>query len=443
MGNTCAGFDKRLQSFLAGHPDITNKTEIARQLDVTRSSLRRALKRLGLQLAASSPQASASALPQRGITYTEGDNSATLTSVSARIKTVAEALRKGQVDTRVWEPDRFVVNSWEVGSKDCDGEVRVTPLWQIKVWLKRKSPQQQSLETLIDDLQNHAPIVPKIKRPKPQRKLHRALEVSILDPHFGMRCFQPSADHAWDMDTCETMVMTCIDRLLADANSYGPFDEIVFPFGNDFLHCDNIFHTTTAGTGQPEADSWHEMYLRGEKLALAMVEALKSVAPVHILVIPGNHARQSEFTMGRLLNAYYHRDKNVNIDASSSPYKFWRYGVNLLGFEHGHSVRPAIRLAALMANECREAWGETVFREWHIGDQHRKASSKPSAFEEQGVSIEYLPGLTAPNEWHKIKSYNWQKRAALAYVWDKSAGPVARLQVNIDSYTGKIMRAEV
>jgi hypothetical protein len=33
--------------------------------------------------------------------------------------------------------------------------------------------------------------------------------------------------------------------------------------------------------------------------------------------------------------------------------------------------------------------------------------------EEQGGSVEYLPGLTPPNEWHRIKSFNWQKRAGM------------------------------
>jgi hypothetical protein len=43
----------------------------------------------------------------------------------------------------------------------------------------------------------------------------------------------------------------------------------------------------------------------------------------------------------------------VTVDASASPYKFFHYGVNLIGFDHGHSIRQAVRLAALMANECR------------------------------------------------------------------------------------------
>jgi hypothetical protein len=57
--------------------------------------------------------------------------------------------------------------------------------------------------------------------------------------------------------------------------------------------------------------------------------------------------------------------------------------------------------------------------------------------EEQGVSVEYLPSITPPNDWHRLHAFNWQKRGALAFVWDYEHGQIARLQVNLNSYTGK------
>jgi len=152
---------------------------------------------------------------------------------------------------------------------------------------------------------------------------------------------------------------------------------------------------------------------------------------VEIYSIPGNHDRSTSFMLGRVLNAYFRNDNNVTIHADDSPYKFHRFGVTLIGFEHGHSI-PPIRMAGLMANEVPHDWAATEYREWHIGDQHRKGSARPSVFEEQGVSVEFLPGITAPNEWHRLKSFNWQKRGSMAFVYDEKAGPIARLQVNVD-----------
>jgi hypothetical protein len=185
--------------------------------------------------------------------------------------------------------------------------------------------------------------------------------------------------------------------------------------------------------------SWHEVYKQGKNLAIEMVGTLRDFAPVKIYQVPGNHSTHSDYTIGLILDAYFHNDDSVEVDCSSSPYKFHRFGTNLIGYEHGHSV-PVIRLAALMANMVPKDWAETSYREYHLGDQHRKATSKPSSFEEQGVSIEYLAGLTPPNAWHKTHAYNFQKRGAVAFVWDHDRGQLAKLCVNLDNYTGKPMQ---
>lgn len=360
--------------------------------------------------------------------------------------------KKTNIDQDVWEAERFIVETYPVPMKlqvttEYDGKVKshydkpaVVKCWLIKVWVRRKknNAPERTLEALIDKLKECGPIQanPMVIEPS---KHHRQLEVSMFDPHFGMRCFQPGADKNYDMDKAEKILTEMLSKILKLAEVYGPFERIIFPVGNDYLHSDNLTHTTTGGTPQPEMDSWQEVYVRGEELAIKQVETLKKIAPVTIIMVPGNHDRQSAFTMGRLLKAYYHNDVNVEIQADSSPYKFYHYGVNLIGFEHGHSIKQTVRLAALMANECRDVWGETVYREWHLGDQHRKGSACTSTMEEQGVSVEYLPGLTPVNEWHKLKSFSWQKRAGMGFVWDKDAGPIARVQVNINNYTGEIM----
>jgi hypothetical protein len=373
-----------------------------------------------------------------------------ITTRSLGVKTLEGALRAAKVDRRVWEVDRHVINFWEVTTKlkkfnkkgiRVSDQPHTYTNYQVKVWLKRKKPELLAMEDILAEIKRTKIIQPKIKRiPLKKMKHRRTLEVSIMDPHLGLSCYKPGADNPWSIDKCESMVMTMIDRLIELNKVYGPYERILFPFGNDFLHADTVFHTTTEGTKQPEMESWQYVYMRAEKLGIAMINRLREVAPVHVVSVMGNHARQSEFALGRTLNAYFHTYNDVTCDVDSSPYKFYPYGVCLVGFEHGHSIKQTVRLAALMANECRiNGWQEARWCEWHLGDQHRKGSAKPVMMEEQGVSVEFLPGLTPPNEWHKIKSFNWQKRAGLAFVWDKVRGPIARTQISIDNYTGEIL----
>ena len=368
--------------------------------------------------------------------------------IGTEISTPEELIADAEIDLAVWEVDRITVNNWEVAGRRKGGQAAVdvdkkkalawqpdslwkTPLRQIKISFRRISNECRAIADLLTLLETAAPKVAKLKRAKPaDGEPRRCLEISIMDPHLGLQCFPPAADAAWDVEMCERVAMQAVENLLKLSKPYAPVEQIVFPFGNDYLHVDTLFHTTTAGTGQPEAVAFHHIYRRGIELAVAMVDRMKQVAPVKVLQIPGNHDRQTSYTLGCVLEAYYRNDENVEVDASSSPYKFFRYGKTLLGFEHGHSIQP-IRLAAIMANEVADDWAATTYREWHLGDQHRKGSGKPSTLAEQGVGVEYLPSITTANEWHRLKGLNHGQRGACAFIYDFDGGPVARLQVNL------------
>ncbi len=392
-----------------------------------------------------------------GLTVEANKDGQTVTSVSYSIRTLDEALEAAKVDASVWDVERYAINKWDGFNKDVEREVVwshgkatgrmtqharpiVTPLWQVKVWLKRKQPEVVATESLIERLKSSSPFIKSAQRKPPRGKLRRSLEVSITDPHVGLVTHYPEGDGPQDLESAGATILAAMDDLIEKAAPFGPFEEVFMPFGNDFVHADTVFHTTTAGTPQPEMESWSRVVLYAELVAIEMVNRLRKIAPVYVYEVPGNHSRMTDFMLSRIVKATFHADPNVHVDASSSPYKFHRYGKTLIGFEHGHSI-PAIRLASLMANERPKDWQETEYREWHLGDQHRKGSSKPSTLEEQGVSVEYLPGLTVPNEWHRIKSFNHQKRGAMAFAYDFTGGPIARIQHNISPYTHQPMRS--
>lgn len=334
----------------------------------------------------------------------------------------------------------FKPNTWPIQIKGKPPMVA----HQAKGTFAPPKPGKFVIDNLLEELKSLSPMVPRIHKPRQQKDQRRMLEISIMDPHVGLQCFKPEANADYNLDMARNLYLWAVNELAALGQGYGAVDEILFPIGNDFLHAEltvmnkGTGHATTGGTAQPEMTSWHHVYMAGEAMLRDAITYLSKIAPVHVIQIPGNHDKISSFTLGRVMNAFFWNDDNVIVDCSPAPYKFKEYGCNLIGFEHGHNVAQ-IRLAAVMANEMPEAWARTAggYREWHLGDQHRKGSAKPSMLEEQGVSIEYLPSLTAPNAWHHMKSFNWQKRGAMAWIWDYDLGPIARVQVNLNSYTGK------
>lgn len=418
--------EQKVAALHTEHPEW-GRYKIAQVLGIANSAAGKCLARAKQAHGGSAPTAK-----QATESFEDNGDTATAMTLNPRIKTLDDLLKHMKVDLSVWQVERHIVNKWEVGINN-EGAIKTEPLFQVKAWLVRKCVEVQALQGLLAQITAKArPVVKSPRRlaPRPPNG-SRSLEVCLMDIHMGLLCQYPEADARWSPEIAAATVMRGVEDLIALTRQFGPFDEIFLPFGNDFSHVDNIFHTTTAGTAQPEAISWHRMYIEAEALAIQIVERLRQEVPsVKIYEIPGNHSRMADFTLARVLKAYFRSQSDVTVDASASPYKFHRCGVNLIGYEHGHSVKPST-LVGLMANERRQDWAETHFREWHLGDKHRKGGV---TFEEQGVSIEYVPGITAGNEWHRLKAFNHCTRGAMAYVWDWKRGPLFRCQHNISQY---------
>ncbi len=373
-----------------------------------------------------------------------------ITLVSATPPSLEDALAEYEVDLSVWEVERYVVNKWQGYRKDKavdldyedgvitgtvkdSGGVNKVWMYQIKVWLQRKTPTRVAAERLLESIGTRSPKVPEIKRTK---KGSYMLEVSIMDVHYGMRCWKGLADEDYNPEIAERLFLGSVEELLARAEGYD-IEQILFVCGNDFLHSEPN-GKTTKGVPQQEADDPQRTFERGIDLLIAAIDRLKETAPVHVPFIAGNHANDSEIHLGHVIKAYYRNDANVTVDAELSPYKVYEYGINAIFFEHGNEV-PNTRLPSVFAAEYPEIWGRTTWREAHLGDQHRKGTAKPAAFEEQGVSVEFLPSLVTGNKWHKGRGFNHQKRGAMAFVWHKEHGLIVRLQVNV-SGDGTLLR---
>src|SRR5687767_3504345 len=103
-----------------------------------------------------------------------------------RITTLEQLIEYCNIDTVYWEIERWVCNKWEVGAKDVNKNLVIEPLFQVKVWLRKRVEEIRSsnnVQTLIDDAKSFAPKYQKINYQKHDRGL--LYEVQIPDVHFG------------------------------------------------------------------------------------------------------------------------------------------------------------------------------------------------------------------------------------------------------------------
>ncbi len=240
------------------------------------------------------------------------------------------------------------------------------------------------------------------------------LELPIMDLHLGKLAWAEETGQDYDLKIAEQLYRDTMQDILSKVGKCNlSIEKIVFPIGQDFFHVDNTTSMTTSGTQVDTDTRWQKMYRKGVELLFWSTEQLRQIAPVEVMYVPGNHDKTFSYFAVYTLFARYQDCDDVSVNISPSSRKYVRYGVNLIGFSHGKEGK---RIQHLMQQERAQDWGETIFREWHLGDMHHE-----EAMEIGGVKIRRIGSLTALDAWHSEKGYMAQ-RMAQAFIWDKERG---------------------
>jgi hypothetical protein len=387
-----------------------NKSKAADALGVPRSTFRERI--------AAAQREGAGADPSARETFHVTGDAATLTRlVNTRIRTLAELIETCEIDTTEWMVERYVVNKWEVGAKDAAGKIAVEPLFQVKAWLTRKRAvisARAEIEALLADAGKKAPARPRLLRlKKPDPVL---LELAIPDLHVGKLAWAPETGYGdYDIRIAEQLFTDAVESLLARTSSFHP-DRIVLPLGNDLLHRDTKQGTTTQGTPLDTDSRYHKTFSTTRRMLTRTIDRLREVAPVTVVMVPGNHDTLSTFHMGDSLECYYRNTPDVSVQNSPACRKYVGYGAVALMFTHGHLGKPA-DWPLLFATEQPEMFAKATFREIHTGHLHTTRLT-----EKMGVRVRISPALCGPDAWHADNQFVGNLRGAEAYVWHPRAG---------------------
>ncbi len=250
---------------------------------------------------------------------------------------------------------------------------------------------------------------------KPGRLL---LELPLMDLHLGKLAWREETGEDYDLKIAEQLYRETVKDILGKVIRFGlDIDKIIFPIGQDFFHVDSVQNTTTAGTPLDHDSRWQKMFKKGIELLIWAVEQCRSIAPVECMYVPGNHDEMLSFCAAVNLQKYFHSTDSVEVNTGASQRKYIRFGNNLIGYSHGREEGK--RIDGLMQIERPEDWGETLYREWHLGDLHHE-----SVRESGGIIFRRVSTITATDAWHASKGYKGSIRKAQAFIWDKEDGKV-------------------
>jgi hypothetical protein len=362
------------------------------------------------------------------------ENKVLTSEVTNRIVTVNQLLQIYDISLDEWEIEKQVVNTWEIGAKGPDDKIVTTPLFQVKVWLKKKQASYDLniiRKQFIEDLKNLSPVVSKNKYTS-TLNVGGLLEINIFDLHFGKVAWHEEVGENYNIQIATERFNSCIDYFI-EIYKNTHIEKILFPISNDFFNSDRShpFNSTTSGTPQEEDTRWQNTFRKGRELLINNIQKLLQLAPVEVKVIPGNHDYERSFYLGDSLQGWFHNNENIIVDNGASPRKYFVYGKCLIGLTHGNNEK-ITDLPMIMAQENPTDWAKTYYREFHLGHLHHKKETRFNATNElQGVMIRYMSSLSGTDSWHHKKGYIGARKSAEAFLWDAERGLLNQTYFNL------------
>jgi hypothetical protein len=302
----------------------------------------------------------------------------------------------------------------EVGSGEW-----VVPVSNTKVLLRMIDSCKEVIKNEVDDLKREAMLEAREYTPVAKKPVTgNMLEISIPDLHAGKLAW--GKETLWgnyDLKIAEKVFEEALEALIARTASY-QFDEILIVVGNDLIHSDSMSGTTTKGTPLDNDGRYQRTFKKVRLMVTRAIERLRLMAPVSVMLVPGNHDQLSVWHLGDSLECLFAKCDDVAVDNAPSLRKYYQWGNNMIMFTHGNKGS-LTDYPLLMAVEQPKMFGETIYREAHTGDKHQL-----KVHELHGVRVRISPALCPPDAWHSENMFVGNPRSAEAFVWNKEEGLV-------------------
>ncbi len=380
----------------------------------------------------------------------DGDTARITTKgLAEEVQTLDDLVRVCRIDTAQWSVARYTQKAYtgfhKTGAKGQEVAVKVQ-LFSVTAHLKAKKlvlAARGELDAILAEIRSGSTfLTPPLRVVQSRPSSGLMLELCIADHHIGKLAWHRECGQAYDVAIARRLYWEAVEDILGKVAGYGRFDRIAFVVGNDFLNANNIENQTGRGTPQTTDGRQPRTFRIARQLVTEVIqERLRGVADrVDVVMVGGNHDPEANFYLGEVLDAYFHAAPDVVVDNSPTQRKYVRHGQNLLGFTHGSEEKHA-ELRDIMATERRRDWGDTLFREWHVGHLHGRKSVRYQAKgaveveENFGVVVRTLPSMCAAEDWHTSKGYIGNVRCAEGYVWDASSGMAGTAVYNVPDYT--------
>lgn len=299
-----------------------------------------------------------------------------------------------------------------------DGEV-------VMEWVKtdrRYEDAERLLSEIRDAYKAELPQIEPTRIPR-QFDADCAVVIPFGDPHLGMHAWAEETGADFDLKIAEKHLCGAVDTLI---NATKPSAECLIANLGDFFHADNLDGTTMRSGHKLDTDTRWPKVLRVGIMAMryCIEAAAKRHGKVTVINAIGNHDDHSSMFLSICLAHIYENEPRVTIIDKPTTTHYWRFGANLVGVHHGHSIKMD-KLPLVMAAERPIEWGETKYRYWLTGHSHHDSKK-----EFNGVTVESFRTLAARDAYAASHGY-LSGRDMKAIVLHREWGEIGRHLVNV------------
>lgn len=295
-------------------------------------------------------------------------------------------------------------------------------------WVKTQEDKEQQLRMMQEAI---AALTEEI--PVKQLVKHNGTNMPELlnfypftDCHLGMMAWHREGGADWDLPTAKETLKRAISDMLERAPAA---DTGIFCSGGDFMHYDSMDAVTPAHKNLLDADSRPQKMIECaiEVMDYLICHAAVKHKKLYVIIAQGNHDLFSSLWLKAVFQKLYSNNNRIEIVESALPFYALQFGLNLLGWHHGHKVK-FDKLPALFFDEYRHLVGSTERTYIHTGHYHHHE------IKEMGRTIVEMHRTLAARDAHASYGGYHAERAADVITYHREHGEYSRLTVRPHLY---------
>lgn len=292
-------------------------------------------------------------------------------------------------------------------------------------WVKTDKKAEDQFKVMRGIVDSLAESLPKLKAKKANHEYHDLLAVYPMgDPHIGLLCWEKETGDNHNLEIGTRELCQAVDRLV---NTAPHCKEALIINTGDYYHSDNMDNQTRRSGHALDVDGrWSKILEAGiDAMRQCIESALERHEKVTVINVIGNHDDHSAMFLSVCLSNMYKNEPRVNIKKDPTHTHYYKFGKNLIGTHHGHSIK-ADKLPLVMATEMAKEWGETEYRVWYTGHVHHD-----SVKEYNGCTVETVRTLAAKDSYAVSHGYS-ALRDMKCVIHHKEFGEIERHTVGLN-----------